>query len=93
MSSERMPCDAALKHAAKLSLGNEKPIMLDYWKKSVSKEVCIGIRSEKEKLLVKSMDEYTSPIVKIYKVDTDYIVETENSLYMACASIVSKKLS
>lgn len=91
--SERLPCDAALQHAARLSVTNEKPIMLDYWKKSLSKEVCFGIRSEKEKLLVKSVDEYTSPIVKIYKANTDYIVETENSLYIVDANVQTKKLS
>ena len=35
-----------------------------------------------EKLLVKSEDEYTSPISKIYKVDKEYIIITENSIYL-----------
>jgi hypothetical protein len=91
--TDRLPCDAALQHACKLSLSNEKPVMLDYWKRSLSKEVCFGVRSEKEKLLVKSADEYTSPIVKIYKANTDFIVETENSLYLVDATIQTKKLS
>lgn len=91
--SERPPSDKCLKHACTLSLTNDKPIMLDYWKKSVTKDVVIGIRGNSEKLLVKSDDEYTSPIAKIYKVDTDYVVETENSLYVVCASIQTRKIA
>lgn len=89
----RIPCNACLAHAAKYSLTCEKPMMLDYWKKSVSKEIFIGIRTTGEKLLVKNQEEYTSPIAKIFKVETEYIVETENSLYIVCASIASKKIS
>lgn len=42
--SDRLPCDLAMKHLAKLSIEHDKPIMLDYWKKSVAKEVVIGVR-------------------------------------------------
>ena len=71
MSTEniRVPSDAALKHAAKISISDDKPIMLDYWTDSCDKNVLIGIRESGEKLLVKSEDEYTSPIGKIYKSD------------------------
>jgi hypothetical protein len=44
-------------------------------------------------LLVKSEDEYTSPIGKIYKVDDCYICVTENSIYLVSASIKSKRIS
>ena len=30
---------------------------------------------------------------KIYKVETDYIIETENSLYLADAAIATKRIS
>jgi hypothetical protein len=93
MAEERVPNDLALKHASKLSIKNDKPIMLDYWSKSLKKEIVIGVRGTGEKLLVKNEEEYTSPIAKIYKVETDYIIETENSLYLTCASISSKKIS
>ena len=91
--SDRLPCDLALKHLAKLSIEHDKPIMLDYWKKSVSKEIVIGVRETGEKLLVKSEEEYTSPISKVFKVETDYIIRTENSLYCVCASIATKRIS
>jgi len=96
MSDERSPGDMVLRHAVKLSLANEKPVMLDYWHKSAQKggsSVVIGVRGTGEKLLVKNEEEYTSPIAKIYKVDAEYIVETENSLYIVCASIQSKRIS
>ncbi len=93
MAEERLPHDLALKHASKLSIKNDKPIMLDYWTKSVKKEIVIGVRGTGEKLLVKNEEEYTSPIAKIYKVETDYIIETENSLYITCSSIQSKKIN
>jgi len=91
--SDRLPCDLAMKHLAKLSVEHDKPIMLDYWKKSVAKEVVIGVRESGEKLLVKSEEEYTSPIAKVFKVETEYIVMTENSLYCVCAGISSKRIS
>lgn len=67
--------------------------MLDYWEKSVQKIALIGVKTGGEKLLVKNEDEYTSPIVKVYKVDEEYIVETENSMYVVCASIPTKRIS
>ena len=92
-TEQRVPCHQCLTHAAKYSLSVDKPMMLDYWKKSVSKEIFIGIRPAGEKLLVKNEEEYTSPIAKIFKVETEYIIETENSLYIVCASIASKRIS
>jgi hypothetical protein len=53
----------------------------------------IGVRENGEKLLVKSEDEYTSPIEKIYKIDSEYIIVTENSLYIVSASISTKRIS
>jgi hypothetical protein len=59
----------------------------------VQKAVVIGVRGTGEKLLVKNEEEYTSPIAKIFKVESQYIVETENSLYIVCASIASKRIT
>jgi hypothetical protein len=91
--SDRTPCDLVMKHLVKLSLEHDKPILLDYWAKSVTKEVIIGVRESGEKLLVKNEEEYTSPISKVFKVDTEYIIMTENSLYCVCASIPTKRIS
>ena len=92
-SNYRLPATLASQHIFKLSIVQDKPIMMDYWTKSLDKGILIGVREGNEKLLVKSEDEYTSPIVKIYKVDTDYIIETENSLYLVDAQIPHKRIS
>ena len=67
--------------------------MLDYWTSSLEKNVLIGVKDGGEKLLVKSEDEYTSPIQKIYKIETEYIIVTENSLYLVSAEIPTKRIS
>jgi hypothetical protein len=89
----RLPTDATLQHAAKLSIVEDKPIMLDYWTASVDKKALIGVRESKEKLIVKSAEEYTSPISKFYKSGTEYIIITENSIYIVSADIPTKKIT
>ena len=92
-SSYRLPSDITLKHAAKLSIVDDKPIMLDYWTASLDKKALIGARENGEKLLVKSEDEYTSTIAKFYKSDAEYIIITENSIYVVSNEIPTRKIS
>jgi hypothetical protein len=82
-----------LKHAAKISIVDDKPIMMDYWTASLDKKALIGARENGEKLLVKSEDEYTSCIAKFYKSGTEYIVITENSIYIVANDIPTRKIS
>ena len=89
----RLPADVTMKHAAKLSIVDDKPIMLDYWTPSLDKKALIGARENGEKLLVKSEDEYTSTIAKFYKSGTEYIVITENSIYIVANDIPTRKIS
>jgi len=89
----RLPSDITLKHAAKLSIVDDKPIMLDYWSASLDKKALIGAKDNGEKLLVKSEDEYTSSIVKFYKSVTEYIIITENSIYVVSNDIPTRKIS
>lgn len=89
----RLPSDVTLKHAAKLSIVEDKPIMLDYWTASLDKKALIGAKDNGEKLLVKSEDEYTSTIAKFYKSATEYIVITENSIYIVSIEIPTRKIS
>jgi len=89
----RLPTDVTLKHAAKLSVVDDKPIMLDYWTASLDKKALIGARENGEKLLVKSEDEYTSTIAKFYKSGSEYIVITENSIYVVSNEIPTRKIS
>ena len=92
-SNYRLPSDTTLKHAAKLSIVEDKPIMLDYWSVSLDKKALVGVKETGEKLLVKSEDEYTSPIAKFYKSGTEYIIITENSIYLVSSDIPTKKIS
>ena len=89
----RLPVDLTFQHAAKLSIVEDKPIMLDYWTDSLDKKALIGVRESGEKLLVKSAEEYTSPISKFYKSGTEYIVITENSIYIVSSDIPTRKIS
>jgi len=92
-SGYRLPENKTLQHAAKLAIVEDKPIMLDYWTNSLDKSVLIGVKENNEKLLVKSEEEYTSPISKIYKVETEYIIVTENSIYLVDTGIPTKRIS
>ena len=89
----RLPSGTTLQHCAKLGIVEDKPIMFDYWTSSCDKEVLIGVRENGEKLLVKSEEEYTSPVSKIYKVESEYIIITENSIYIVSADIPTKRIS
>ena len=89
----RLPETNTLQHAAKLSIIDDKPIMLDYWANSLDKTVLIGVKENQEKLLVKSEEEYTSPIAKIFKVGKEYIIVTENSIYLVDVDIPTKRIS
>lgn len=89
----RLPSDATMKHASKLAIVDDKPIMLDYWTPSLDKNALVGAKDNGEKLLVKSEDEYTSTIQKFYKSGTEFIIITENSIYVVDSSIPTRKIS
>lgn len=89
----RLPENNTLQHAIKLSIVEDKPIMMDYWANSLDKKVLIGVKEGGEKLLVKSEEEYTSPISKIFKVGSEYIVMTENSIYLVDVKIPTQRIS
>jgi hypothetical protein len=46
----------------------------------------------KEKMLVKSAEEFTSLIKKVYTVGDDYIVMTENSIYIVSGKIQRRRI-
>jgi hypothetical protein len=89
----QLPPVSIWNHVAKISITEDKPIMLDYWVDSLEKKVLIGIRDNDEKLLVKNAEEYTSPIAKIFKVDNVFIICTENSIYLTSSNIDKRKIS
>jgi hypothetical protein len=93
-SGYRIPDITTLQHACNMSITHDKPILMDYWTTSLDKTALIGVKEQDgEKLLVKSEEEYTSPIVKIFKVSNEYIVVTENSIYLVDVNIPTKRIS
>jgi hypothetical protein len=89
----RLPENNTLQHAIKLAIVEDKPLVMDYWTSSIDKKALIGVKENQEKLLVKSEEEYTSPINKIFKVGKEFIVITENSIYIVDVEIPKKMIS
>jgi hypothetical protein len=89
----RLPHENTLTNIVKLAIAEDKPIMFDYWTDSLEKKALIGVRENGEKLLVKSAEEYTSPISKFYRAGTEFIVITENSIYVVANDIPTRKIS
>ena len=90
----KLPSETVLRHASKIAITDDKPIMLDYWADSHGEpSVLIGVKENDEKLLVRSAEEYTSPIAKIFKVCEEYIIITENSIYIVSTEIPTKRIS
>jgi len=46
----------------------------------------------KEKVLIKSSEEFTSMVQKVYKIQEDFIILTENSLYIVSANIDKRRI-
>ena len=89
-----LPNDKTLKHAARIAIENDKPILLDYYNDTRVGKAFLGEDSNtKEKMLVRSEDEYTSLIQKIFKVAEDFIVITENSIYIISGETKKKTIS
>jgi hypothetical protein len=90
----RLPSETTLANATRLAISEDKPIMMDYWVDSINRSALIGVReSSNEKMLVKSPEEYTSPISKLYRSGTELIVVTENSIYLVSSDIPTKRIA
>lgn len=93
-TQEVLPHPTTLLHGAKLAIQQDKPIQLDYYVDSATGKAFIGEDPEtKEKMLVKSNDEFTSLISKIYKVQEDFIILTENSIYVVSGKIQKRRIN
>ena len=88
-----VPSPQVLVHAAKLAMEQDKPILLDYYADTANGKAFLGEDQEtKEKMLIKSSDEFTSLVQKVYKVQDDYIIMTENSIYVASGKIQKRRI-
>ena len=88
-----LPAPQTLVQAAKLAIQLDRAIQLDYYVDTATNKAFLGEDDEaKEKMLVKSGDEFTSLIQKIYKVGTDFIILTENSIYIVSGNIQKRRI-
>ena len=88
-----LPSPQTLVQAAKLAIQLDRAIQLDYYVDTATNKAFLGEDDEaKEKMLVKSGDEFTSLIQKIYKVGEDFIILTENSIYIVSGKIQKRRI-
>ena len=93
-ATEILPGAATLLQAAKISIEQDRAIMLDYFRQTATGTAFLGEDPEtKERILVKSKEEFTSLIKKLYKVADDFIILTENSLYIVSGKIQKRKVN
>ena len=92
--SDMIPSATTLQHAARLAIQHDRPILLDYYLDTATGKAFLGEDNEtKEKVLVKSRDEFTSSVQKSFKVGEDFLIFTENSIYIVSGKITKKKIS
>ena len=89
-----IPGATTLLQAAKIACEQDKAIMLDYFRQTAQGTAFLGEDPDtKERILVKSKEEFTSLIKKLYKVGDDFIILTENSLYIVSGNIQKRKVN
>jgi hypothetical protein len=92
-AAERVPSATTLLNAAKLAIQRDMPIQLDYFVDSADGKAFLGEDAQtNEKMLVKNSEEYTSHIQKIYKAGEDFIIMTENSIYLVSGKVQKRKI-
>ena len=79
-----LPSEKTLNQAAKLSIKIAKPICFYFYVDSCRGGASI-VTHEGEKIVYKNNDEHTSPIKNTYKVGNEYLVVTENTIYVISA--------
>jgi len=98
-SNQIVPLSKTLMQAAKMAIDLDKPICLDYYVASYNKECKIARNgTDGEKFLYKNPEEYTSPLLGMFKIDSnvesnqnssyDLIFETQNSIYIASGNML-----
>jgi hypothetical protein len=93
-TQELLPGPTTLLQASKLAIEQDRAIMLDYFRQTAQGTAFLGEDPDtKERILVKSKDEFTSLIKKLYKVGDDFIILTENSLYIVSGKIQKRKVN
>lgn len=91
-TNDMLPSSTALIQAARLAMSQDKQIALDYFIDTHNTKAFIAEDPEtKDKVLVKSRDEYTSLVSKMYKVGDEFLIITENTIYIVSGKIQKRK--
>lgn len=89
-----LPAAQTMMQAAKIAIEQDRAIMMDYYQQTAAGTAYLGEDHEtKEKILIKSKEEFTSLIGRLYKVGDDFIVLTENSLYIVSGKIQKRRVN
>ncbi len=93
-SAAPLPSSQTLLQAAKLAIEQDRAILLDYYQQTANGTAFLGEDPDtKERILVKSKEEFTSLIKKLYKSGDDFIIITENSIYLVSGKIQKRKVN
>ena len=85
-----LPSNETLNQAAKLSIKVSKPICLYFYIDSCKGDAQI-VTAEGDKIIYKNNEEHTSPIRHTYKVGNEYLIVTDNTIYIiSCDTKISK---
>jgi hypothetical protein len=94
LGAQLFPSSQTLLQAAKLAIEQDRAILLDYYQQTANGTAFLGEDPDtKERILVKSKEEFTSLIKKLYKVGEDFIIITENSIYLVSGKIQKRKVN
>ena len=80
-----LPSDKTLQQAVKLSIKTAKPICFYFYVDSLKGNCSICSEGE-DKIIFKNSEEHTSPILHTYKCENEYIVITDNTVYILSSS-------
>lgn len=79
-----LPSDKTLQQAVKLSIKSSKPICFYFYVDSLKNKISI-VSDGEDKIIFKNQEEHTSPILNTYKCGTEFLVVTENTIYVISA--------
>ena len=84
-----LPSNKTLQHAVKISIKTAKPICFYFYVDSLKGNCSICSEGD-DKIIFKNSEEHTSPILHTYKCENEYIVITDNTIYiLSCSTKVN----
>ncbi len=86
----KLPSNKTYDGAFRLSIKTGKKVCGYFYLDSLSGNVSICHDGE-DKLIYKNSDEYTSPLVNLYKSGDEYIAVTENTIYIVSSKCEIRK--